>query len=91
MRRLQFPFWIIEHRNRQDVYLVSFSSHAKAVAYLDAHQQADWEVKIVNRATLPGLLRHLRSHGVKVLYHDRYPDGTGGREIPLADLSLAAP
>ena len=88
--RLSFPFWIVTpHRGPAcggDGQAATFSSASRAMAYMEAQREGEWDVRLVSRTSKPEIADFFGRHVITEVCHDQNPDGTGGELIPVADL-----
>ncbi len=70
--QLPYPFWLLIHRGESPWrpvaspagYATAFSSHRLAGGFLARAGNPDWEVRLVVRPTLMGLVEEFRRQGV---------------------------
>ena len=93
MPAIRFPFWIlVPHSADKDgscqdpSHVCTFSSAARAIAYMEACNEGEWDVKLVSRPSRPEIKAFLQRNGIQRVCHDQNADGTGGTSILVEEL-----
>ena len=90
MSAIKFPFWILMPLNATDGacsspdHVSTFSTAARAIAFMETCEEGEWDVKLVSRTSRPELEEFL--NGITTVCHDQNADGSGGTEITVEEL-----
>lgn len=93
MTAITFPFWILipegaDPLNGCDApeHVCTFSSAARAIAYMEAQSAGTWEIKLVARTSRPEIQSFFDRTGIRRVCHDQNSDGSGGTSLTVDEL-----
>ena len=91
MGLLAFPCWTLRTDECAacviDNSIMVFSSVERATSFLNSRLNGRGELKLVSRQSMRQLAVDLRGQGVDGIRLDPQPDGSGGGQSPLSELS----
>jgi UDP-N-acetylmuramyl pentapeptide synthase len=80
---MHYPFWLLL---AQDETPMGFSSIKGVEAFVKRHREKKWDIRLINRYSMPFVLKGLREDGHQYVRFDAAADGTGWESVTLEEL-----